>query len=253
MTLLLTWVVPDGIVMGADSALSWPGPGGIEMTLSDAYKIAPCVRSDLRCALSFCGLAMIGKTWTANWLRDYITKYSGGPKIVSLAQQLASDLNRLGLGPQLLGLQIAGWERVEAKGVKSVEPRFYEVSNVDRSSGKVCGHFSVIDILYPEFLEDIKKYHAGDKTVYPMRFGSAGVPQEFSTYWIEKMLIPAQTKLAGVQVPQPHITSVAEYVRFLIGFVADTQRVARQPAAVNRPVETLILFPDYRDMVSMRY
>ena len=86
-----------------------------------------------------------------------------------------------------------------------------------------------------------------------MRFGPAGIPSEFSTDWTTKVLIASHTKLAGVQVPQPHIASITEYVRFLLGSVSDVLRVARQPATVNRPVETLLLFPDPREALSTRY
>lgn len=48
MTLLLTWVAPDGIVMGADSALTWKTPDGkTMMTLADAYKIVRDTKSGI--------------------------------------------------------------------------------------------------------------------------------------------------------------------------------------------------------------
>ena len=253
MTLLLTWVVPDGIVMSADSAVTWSGSGGVEMTLSDAYKIVPCDRPSLKCGVSFAGLAMVSGHWTSQWLRDRVAGYRGAPQIPALAQQLATDLNGLGIGAQLIVLHVAGWEQGSHGDQADLVPRFLEVSNLDRSSGRVSDSFSVIDIITPDFLAGIRRYRSGDRTLYPMRFGSAGIPREFSTHWITNRLIPAQSEMAGAQLPQPNITSVAEYVRLLIGFVVDTQRVARQPAIVNRPIETLILFPESHNMVSQRY
>jgi hypothetical protein len=64
-----------------------------------------------------------------------------------------------------------------------------------------------------------RQHRGGDKSSYAMRFASS-----------------------GVQVRHPHITSVAEYVRFLFCMVSDTQRVTRQHATVNRPIETLLQF-----------
>ena len=62
MTLLLTWVAPDGIVMGADSALSWTNSatGEITMALSDAYKVVPYHRDGRTFGISFCGSGKIG-------------------------------------------------------------------------------------------------------------------------------------------------------------------------------------------------
>ncbi len=254
MTLLLTWVAPDGIVMGADSALSWEDPAGkITMTLSDAYKIVPYDRDGIVFGVSFCGLAMINTKWTSDWLRDYVANCPPAGDPLVFATQLTARLNGTALPPgKLLAFQVAGWQRV-ATGPGGMEPRFFEVSNIDRSTAKTTRMFSVMDILEPQFMADVRTYRNGDRTWYPMRFGSAGIPPTFSTDWIVKVLIPSHTKIAGVQVPQPHIASVAEYVRFLIGFVSDVLRVARQAATVNRPIETLLLFPDAKEAVSTRY
>lgn len=253
MTLLLTWVVPDGIVMGADSALTFTQGDKSTMTLADAYKVIPYDRDQRKFGLAFYGLAKINNEWTSNWLRDYAAYCTAPKTIADFAQRLAEDLNALGLrDPESLGMQIAGWE-VVAPSNEGIEPRFFEVSNGDPLTGKVGPYFSVRDVLGAEFLADIRKYRAGDTSVYPMRFGSVGVPKGFSTDWIAQVFIPAQTKMLGVQVPQPHITSVAEYVRFLIGMVADSQRIARQHATVNRPIETMILFPDFKQIISTRY
>lgn len=249
MTLLLTWVAPDGIVMGADSAITFTdAQDKTRMTLADAYKIVPYDREGLRFGVSFFGLAKIASQWTTNWLREYVTKCRAPKTIYDFAQQLAADLNALGLkGNDTLGMHIAGWEIV-ARTNEGIEPRFFEVANSASQR-----YFSVEDILGKEVLADIRKYRAGDRSVYPMRFGSAGVPESFSTEWIANFFLPVQTRMLGVQVPQPDITSVSEYVRFLIGMVADLQRVARQHATVNRPIETFILFPDLKSIISTRY
>jgi len=254
VTLVLTWVVPDGIVMGADSALTFSDASDkTTMTLADAYKIIPYDRGGKTFGVAFYGLAKVNKEWTSNWLRRYIASCQAQNTIHDFCQQLAADLNALRLQErELLGMHIAGWEIV-ARSDQGIEPRFFEVANGDPRNGQITPYFSVNDILGAEVLNDIRKYRAGDKSVYPMRFGSAGIPTSFSTDWIAQVFIPAQTKMLGIQVPQPHITSVAEYVRFLIGMVADSQRVTRQPATVNRPIETLILFPDLKNAISTRY
>jgi hypothetical protein len=254
MTLLLSWVAPDGIVMGADSALTWQAPDGkTTMTLADAYKIIPFDRPGRVFGVSFVGLGMIGQQWTSNWLRDYVAKSPLPGSLASFAGKLAERLNGMALAPGLLGFQVVGWELVGSSGPQDVEPRFFEVSNLDRATSRPSRQFSVVDILPADFIADVRKYRGGDTAIYPMRFGSAGSPMEFSTEWIANTFVPAQTKMVGVQIPQPNITSVAEYVRFLIGMVADSLRIARQPATVNRPVETLLLFPDLRSAFSTRY
>lgn len=252
MTLLLTWVAPDGIVMGADSALTFSAQDKITMTLADAYKVIPYDRKDKVFGLAFHGLAKLHNDWTSTWLRNYISKCKPPETIGSFVEQLAADLNALNLqDKEVLGIHVAGWEVVE-QNEAGIIPRFMEVTNA-KETGEIGPYFSAREMLGPDFIEDIRTYRGGDKSIYPMRFASSGVPIGFSTDWIAQVFIPAQTKMLGVQVPQPHITSVAEYVRFLISMVADTQRVTRQYATVNRPIETLLLFPDLKQAFSTRY
>ena len=255
MTLILTWVAPDGIVMGADSALTWQAPDGkAEMTLSDAYKVVPFDRSGQLFGVAFCGMGMIGQQWTSSWLRNHVETCAVPNDPVDFADGLCKRLNGLALPCSLLAFQVAGWVRRGESGLpEDIEPRFLEVSNLDRATSRVTNRFTSIDLLPSYFIPDIRKYRSGDRSIYPMHFGSAGIPENFSSTWIAKTFVPAITTMVGAQAPQPNITSVAEFVRLLIGVVVDSLRITRQPATVNRPIETLVLFPEGRSAFSARY
>lgn len=257
MTLVLTWVAPDGIVMGVDSAISWRRPdGNIDYTLSDTHKVFTVDRAGFTIGISFAGAAKLRNEWIPVWLQKYLDGYAGPSTIFGFANALASQLNsELPAASDLLAFQIAGWER--SAGTRTpgdIEPKFFEVSNLDRANTAKTATFSVADILPADFVQDIRDYRNGNRLKgYPMRFGSAGIPRLFSTQWIARTLIPAYKSMIEAQVPQPNVASIAEFVRFLIEAVADLQRISRQPATVNKPVETLLLFPDFHHTFSIRY
>jgi hypothetical protein len=255
MTLLLTWVAPDGIVLGADSAVTWPRVANVPvMTLSDAYKVIPFDREGIVFGVSFCGLAQINNRWTSEWLQAYVASCALPATIEDFAVRLADTLNGYALpAGQILAFHVAGWHSRGATRVEDVVPKFYEVSNLDRSTATLGRLFSAIDVLPPQFVAEIRQHRAGQSAQYPMHVGSAGFPAGFSSDYVAAILIPTLTRMVGAQIPQPHISSVAECVRLLIRLVADAFRVARQPAVVNAPVETLILFPEYHRAFSTRY
>ena len=229
--------------MGADSALSWTAPNGqVVQTLSDEYKIAALDKPTLKLGVSYCGAAHFGTLWTSQWIRHFLENYSNPSTIQKFADELAEALNGVvPNGSRLSAFHVAGWQDHDSVASPGdIEPKVFEISNIDRSDTTKTTGFTVVDLLDRDvagrkFVKDTKEYRDGTFSALgtPIWFGSAGVIPGFTKLTIDK-LMPVHKELIGVDVPQPNITSVAEYCRFLIGSVADLQKVGRRAATVKR-------------------
>jgi len=81
MTLLLTAVTPEGIVLGADSALTFRELGD-QINVVGFNKIFPVSR--LHMGISVAGGARIGPAGTNSWISTWLRKYAlrNGPKFL---------------------------------------------------------------------------------------------------------------------------------------------------------------------------
>lgn len=247
MTLLLTAVSPEGIVLGADSALTFRSADD-ELSLLGFPKIIPVPQLSL--GISLAGSAEVNpdgqQRWISTWLRAFAQE-SEADSFSSFCDQLVGALTELP-GPRELNVfHCASWVLADdAEGVRHAAPRMAEVSNE-------TGDFVWRSMLPDEFVQEVLSWRQGDQDKgYPIRFISSGLPPGFSD-WIVQVGTPGFSRLVGRSVPNPQVTAVAEYVRFLIRMVAELHRVARMSAYVGEPVETLLLFPNAKNMFSTRY
>ena len=247
MTLLLTAVTPEGIVLGADSALTFTSDDD-ELSLLGFPKIIPMPQLSL--GISLAGSAEVNsegqQRWISTWLRELV-EGSQADSFSSFCDEFVQALSQLP-GPRGINVfHCASWAFAEdAAGVRHAVPRMAEVSNE-------TGDFVWRSMLPEEFIRDSLAWRRGERGEgYPIRFISSGLPQGFSN-WITQTGTPGFSALVGGSVPNPEVTSVAEYVRFLIRMVAELHRVARMNAYVGEPVETMLLFPDGKNMFSTRY
>lgn len=249
MTLLLTAVTPEGIVLGADSALTYKELGD-QINLVGFNKILPV--PNLHMGISVAEGARIGSggtsSWISTWLQKYAMDVSEAESFTAFCDDLVKTLNEVTKGSDdSHTLQLAAWVQTydENKNVHLI-PRAGEISKGE--SG-----YRWQTMLPGNFIYETIEWRNGNKSKgYPIKFISSGLPRNYAT-WIGTVGTPEFSKLLGIRIPDPQITSVAEYVRFLIRSVAELYRISRQPAYVGEPVETLILFPDSKNMVSQRY
>ena len=248
MTLLLTAVTPEGIVLGADSALTFTSDDD-ELSLVGFNKIVPMPR--LHMGISVAGAAQVNPDgqdrWISSWLRSFTQEQSQAESFSSFCDEFVESLNGLPGDPDLSVFHCAAWAVAEdANGSCHVVPRAAEVSNE-------FGNFVWRSMLPEEFTQDVITWRDGKRDDdYPVRFISSGLPRGFAD-WIAQVGTPGFSELIGARLPDPEITSIAEYVRFLIRMVAELHRVARRSAYVGEPVETLLLFPGGKNMFSTRY
>ena len=250
MTLLLTAVTPDGIVMGADSAITSLDPNDPRSHL-EFNKVIPVSR--LHMGITLAGGTRIGsqehKAWIDNWLRQYTGDESTAESFTEFCNEFVDTLNDVaGSGDPSHIFQLAAWVYARNEdGEKLLAPRLAEVSRGDDG-------YRWVSLLPDDFVHDLLEWRKnGDRDKgYPIRFASTGLPPTYAT-WISKVGAPEFSKLVQAQIPYPHVEAVAEYVRFSIRALAELYRIARQPAYVGEPIETLILYPESKNMFSIRY
>ena len=133
----------------------------------------------------------------------------------------------------------------DTNGTVKLVPRIFETSNLDKQ-------YKWTSLIPDDFVNDVIKWREGEKTKYPIRICTAGLPKGYAS-WISLHGTKQHSEFIKSQVPFPDITAVAEYARFLIKSIADLYQIARQPKVVDEPIETLVLFPESKNMISMRY
>lgn len=249
MTLLLSAVTPEGIAVGADSALTWRESGD-QINLVGFNKIVPV--SHLHLAVATAGSARIGpegkSAWISTWLRQFATEVSTADSFSSFCNELTQALNDVAPDAEdAHTFQVAAWAQVNYKDNELVlAPRLAEVTRTGDA-------YAWGSKLSDEFLIDVVEWRKGSRNKgYPITFVSSGLPPNYAT-WIAKVGTPGFSQLLGIRVPEPQIMAVAEYVRFLVRTVAELYRISRQPAYVGEPVETLVLLPESKNMFAMRY
>lgn len=246
MTLLITVAAGDGIVMGADSALTWR-EAGEELTLARFTKVVPVPH--LHMGISIAGSARIGRadrsTWISTWVRQFALEASRAESFTAFANEFVEALNEVADPGDNHIFHLGAWvQATEREGNAHLVPRVFSIGKEDR--------YGWTSMLPDEFTADIIAWRGTRREPYPMRIVSSGIPPYFAN-WIATTGAQQHRELIGSPVPYPEVTAVAEYVRFLIESVAELSRIARRPGVVEKPVETLVLFPESINMMSTRW
>lgn len=255
MTLIITAITAEGIVMGADSAITikWK-EDEIPLNLTNFKKIynIPKLHLSIGVAGNLREETLDSMRFISEWLTNFIDK-SQSESFTDFANELKNALNFENMlkgdrkKPETIRtFQLVSWvEALDENKNKKIIPRAVEISNLE-------GQYKLIDMLPKDFVVDIIKRREGKLEKYPIRLLTIGVPYGYAN-WISTTGIQEHTNFVDSQVPYGEITSIAEYVRFLIRSIAELHRIARKPQIVGEPIETVILFPDFKNMISLRY
>lgn len=255
MTLLITAITGDGIVMGADSALTFKRGNEQPITLNNYNKIVPV--SKLQAGISTAGLAEVQDLkysgWIIEWLHRFVEE-SKAESFTPFVEELTAKMNKIEPFQdgqiqdknKIRVFQSVAWvlDKDENGSIIKI-PRFFQISNVE-------GDYQIYDKTDDIFIKEMLDWKSGRTDRYPIRILTAEFPNNYAT-WISREGSKIHSNFINSSVPYPNITAVAEYVRFLIKSIAELYRIARQPGIVGEPVETLILFPDSKNMFSTRY
>lgn len=236
MTLLVTALAGDGIVMGADSAL-YVKEGGEELVLTGFPKIIQSPR--LPVGISISGYAKVSATnqsWVSPWLESYLRELDDAGNLTAFVENLVTLFNDCVNDEETHHtLHIGAWVK-DPQEEGRVIPYLVEVSRKD-------GKYSWKPLVDKDFADRVDGYRKDKKQPYPVKIQSAGFRRADFENWARKSREDL-LQVIGANLPYPEITAIVEYVRFLIETVANLYRIARRPGIVAKPVTTFILPPE---------
>lgn len=249
MTLVITAVAPDVIVMGTDSAVSLLLPNApTELVYRGLKKLFTWKPMGVGVCLFGAFPTHIGaetfSDWMQNWYENKFGEVPTDPD--NLAKELCADLDKIipaEFGSPV-GLHLAMWGTYETfPGTK-----IPVVIEINRVKGKYTYHGK----LGSDVLESIHKYSTGVKdSPYVEVFFAAGLPnlggKELAS------LRDLFSKIVRAPVPAGTPLHLNEYVRLLITTVAHLYAASGLPAYVSEPVEVLHLPAEPVIGLSMRY
>jgi len=262
MTLVLTWLFPFGICMGADSAISYNSfitePSGRKRrrVLTGGMKILQIPK--IKAGISYWGEGNIGSDTTDVWLSNFIfsnrDRYNSIHDLAVLLQNELRELVPVLTEPEgsfgyrygKRGFHLAGF--VEHKG-KSI-PTFYHIHN-GQSETTAGINPQVINANHDLPPEEVLKYFS--KSEYPyVRNG------EFFSYIVlfdnlRKAFMRLEDllkKVGGMPFIFPDITkfsdpseAYSEFVRFWIRLVRDVYALSNLPEIIGGEISVLSILP----------
>jgi hypothetical protein len=249
MTLAITAVAPDVIVMGTDSSVSLKLPNApTELVYRGLKRLLAWQPIGVGVCIFGTFPTHIGAETFSDWIQNWYCRNIGEKPIDpdNLAKLLCADFDRnIPVNyKNPVGLHLAQWVTSEHfPGTK-----IPIVIEINRTKGKYTYNGKVsVDIL-----NHIHRYRMGDKeSPYVAVFFAAGLPN----LGAEEMasLRDLFSKIVGAPVPAGTSLHLNEYVRLLITTTAHLYSASGLPGYVSEPVETLYLPPATIYGVSMRY
>lgn len=243
MTLVLTEISRYGIVMGADSAVTYktelPDGSKTWRVLNGVQKLIPVVH--LNAGVSYWGYGNIGSIETEFWIRDFIERHLGDTKnLKQFALALQDELQwAIGskLGESECGFHLAGYTRnKEGKLV----PDFWHIHNGPSQ------YFNNIDPRQFNANHDLAAairqglYNPRDPAViYITRNGD----YQFYAVWWEafEQVVDQFLRVQKIDVPKASLLGRVDYVRFQIRSISEIYRMSTLLPSIGGEVSTLAI------------
>lgn len=233
MTLIITEISPYGIVMAADTALTFHEmtPSGRIRTrvLTGARKLQYIPYLDA--GISMWGTGRIrtisGDLIMDIWLEDLIARYEGVESLEAFAEVMVDELQRnMGRSDQPLGFHLAGFCD---KGNRKV-PSFYHIRNCEGSYRDLEIHdFVAVHEFGPgvEREEPVNLWYNGDLGLFKAMIGGieAGVSRIKMT--------------SGFEIPHPSLEGRLRFYASIIRFISDLYHSSRLPREIGKEVDCL--------------
>ena len=236
MTLLVTAISTDVVVLGADSASTWD-QGGELITLMGFPKIISVPRLSL--GISIAGTLKIGpestKDWLPDWLDQFANDMSEAKNFQEFGIELKETLSAVAEDDQQPVVHIANWAKSPKTG--------HTVPNVGRVR-RIDGEF---EFEYFFGQEDKELYVFETAAAKPISIVTDGIPSDYGN-WIRDVGAPAFSKLMGSTVPRNEASHIVAYVRFLIRLVAELHVLTGAPRVVAEPIQHLVILPNKVNM-----
>ena len=260
MTLILTWLFPEGIVMGADSAVTQtvPSPSGrgkrrILTGYRKVYKI-----QKINAGISCWGTGKVGEFRTDIWLPDFISsRESEYDSLHSLAILLQDELRDL--VPEITasketveyrygnrGFHLAGY--TEHKG--SQVPTFYHIHNGQSeiypkinprimNANHDLPPQEVLDLFTKNIAPHVRN---GDFIFYSFLFNT--LSELFNTFYQRVRIGDTPFVFPNIPRFEEPLEGYSEFVRFWIRLVRDVYALNNVPEVIGGNISILSIAPD---------
>jgi hypothetical protein len=249
MSLSISAVTPEGIVVAADSAMTTV-INGEEAVFTGFPKVV--IRRAPGQAFAMIGDLRIGTpgadSWAHLWLRQFLADLAPQTNLADTAQELASDLNKVASPTGGISALVgAAWERVGRVG-DAADTGIYAPTVWEVSRNTPGGEFLARELLTEEdqrvMAQMPDKGDAGGDKLFEVRLFHAGIPEGYGA-WIIGDGRKQFSEFTGEQLPGTTIVAVEEYVRFAIRLAADLYAVAGMHRYVAEPIHSAVLFPPH--------
>ena len=202
MSLAIVAVTPDGIVLGADSAVTSQSQGQ-EYSLAGYPKILN--RAGAVQAIAFVNDLAIGEpgreSWFYDWLRKFLRDVASSTNTMKTAAELAEALNRESLPhSQHHDIVLAAWERTEKE--EDRWPTVWEVS-----TGKVRDEYTARRLLTEDDANTFVKARKQPGEGFPVLYFHTGVASGVAS-WLLNEATPKFAELIGEGIPTPDVEGV---------------------------------------------
>ena len=258
MTLILTWLFPFGIVMGADSALTYTDSYVTDSSGRRRPRILTGVRKvfeipKIHAGISFWGEADIGKQTTDEWLSNFIisqeNRYESIADFAALLQDELRNLMRPITDPEgsynyrygTRGFHLAGFTECKGKSI----PTFYHIHNGQSEvypniNPKILNANQDFppDRVLELFSRNIAPYvRNGDFHIYSLLFHGLDALFRQESERIRQIY-------GEFQFPDPSkfatpLEAYTEYIRFWIRLVRDIYALSNLPEIIDGEISVL--------------
>lgn len=238
MTLIITELSKFGIVMVADSAVTFteilPNGGQFHHVLNGAQKLQAIPY--LKAGISVWGLGSIptqhGNLSTDVWINDFIVRHSQVGTLAEFADSLAQELQEsIGDSQVAVGFHLAGFVDVESRNL----PTFYHVRNVD-------GTFVHYD--FHEFIagQDFPPRELAETEMYITRNGDYGAYAVLVN--AVHNALPIIQNGIGINIPHSSLQGRVAYHSAWIKFVSELYASSGLLRTIGGSISALGIYPD---------
>lgn len=248
MTLLITAVTPDGIVMAADSALTMERNGRTSV-LTSFPKIIEVRR--LGMGISVAGSALIGRhgTYISQWVQDFEADVSNAKTISEFSHEIAEALTNTATDDQHHLIFTAALTKLRDSPNESLLlPEVYEIAR----HNDLTGEYTAEQLVSVEFAKASLQWQQNSHNPYPVNLFALGMSPQYCE-WIVRRAHQELKGIIGGDVLHQDLVSVADYLHFLIRMTGDLLRLSRETPIVAEPILVLTLFARDYNMALRRY
>ena len=243
MSLIVTVVTNEGIVMASDSRITYnnllTGEKGVHYS-DNAYKTFLCGEF---IGISTCGNADVNGKPIAGFVEDFIKNCYNGNDIATTASLLLEYFNKIAKG-QDINFQIAGYSRKDEKDLATVYEVFLSRNKVQESLSGGCNAFidGENDIIFRLFKHG---YIIDEGKSIFVKSISLDVDGQQKTYNNAMLLPDSYSEMRSANIAWNLLTlqDAVDFARYAIQTTSETMRFEQRLKTVGGAIDVLIIKP----------